>query len=148
MSLRRIDRLISEIQASTLGEVTRALYCRRGHHLTSENLTTHNRCRICHNQSNKDYYTKKSRLVKLLPAQPLAEWIYKRERLFEDGMRGLAIHIAANLGKDNWKSIEAQLRHVCQPEQLILFSTFDNLATGMGMHPSEILGYDWTGMAA
>lgn len=148
MSLRRIDSLIAEIQAATLGEVISALYCRRGHKLSPDNLTSINRCRQCHNQSNKDYYSKKSRLVKLLPAQPLADWICKRERLFEDGMRGLAIHIAANLGKDNFKGIEAQLWRACQPEQLMLFSTVDKLCCGMGLHANDVYGRTWWEMAA
>lgn len=55
-SIHRIDRLIEEIQASTLGEVTSALYCRRGHHLAPDNFyrwRNQVRCRKCQNDASK-----------------------------------------------------------------------------------------------
>lgn len=55
-SLRRIDRAIVQIQAATLGGVTGALYCRRGHHLAKDNFYrygNHVVCRQCRRDALK-----------------------------------------------------------------------------------------------
>lgn len=54
--LRRINANIKSIQAATLGEVTSALYCRRGHHLANDNFYrygNHVVCRQCRRDALK-----------------------------------------------------------------------------------------------
>ena len=125
-------------------EILQVKTCPWGHLKTPENRRPNGSCKKCHNEWMNEYRARRSRLKKVLSAEPLAEAIYRQEKLFEEGRRGLAIHIAANLGTEDWQTVESQLWHVTQSGQMVLWSTVDRLSMGMGYHPSELYGFGWT----
>ena len=153
MSLPRIDRHIRAIRAESdarvgqvLAELTR---CKHGHKLTPANLTTSGRCRTCHNINQRRSHARKPKVSQRIPAEPLAGLIYRQLPLFEDGLRGVAHHIAANLGTEDFETIESQLHHVCKPGQHILRSTADRLIIGLNSHPTNVYGPEvWEELAA
>lgn len=142
-SLRRIDRLINEIQASTLGEVTSALFCRRGHHLSPDNLCSRLRCRQCHRDNEKRAEQAKANGQPLrVSMEPLQRLIYVQERLFEEGRPGLAGRIANRLGA-NQKSILRLLERASTGKGTISAANADRLAIAMGTHPVLLWAEEW-----
>lgn len=108
------------------------------------------RCRACKNQQQAEYRRRNPKPLSTVSAEPLAILIYRQLELelYPDGLRGLAIHMAANLGKHEereWQVIESDLYRVTRPGSKILWTTADRLAAGLGKHITEIYdAFDWT----
>ena len=124
--------------------------CLYGHKLTPDNLTASGRCRKCHNDAQKKSHERKPKVSQLISAEPLAGLIYRQLSLFDEGLRGLSIHLAANLGTEDWETVESQLGEIYRnPSGNVLRATADRIIIGLNSHPSII--YDpsvWEAMPA
>jgi cytochrome c553 len=151
MTMRRINRHIASIQkerAERFARVLKAIekdkralngQCTQGHLLTPDNLTAYGRCRKCHNDTTKRWQTRRPKVSQKIPAEPLAGLIYRQLKLFDDGLRGVAIHLANNLGTEDWETVESELSRIYRhPEGLVLRKTADRIIIGLNSHPSII----------
>lgn len=125
-------------------------HCVRGHELVEENVTKVGKCRTCHNEDQRKYNAARRKVSQKIPAEPLAGLIYRQLRLFDEGLRGVAIHLACSLGTEDWETVESQLSSIyLHPERKILRSTADRIIIGLNSHPSIIYGPEiWEELAA
>lgn len=113
--------------------------CRNGHIRAEVGLTAGGKCRACHNASQARYASRQPKVAQLIPAEPLAGLIYRQLKLFDDGLRGLSIHLANNLGTEDWETVESMLDRIQRkPEGKVLRSTADRIIIGLDSHPSVI----------
>ena len=127
-----------------------ARICKNGHLVTEDNQTPEGRCRPCLREAQARYASRRHKVSQLIPAQPLAGFIYRQLRLFDDGLRGAAIHLANNLGTEDWETVESMLDRIQRkPEGLVLRSTADKIIIGLNSHPSIIYDFKvWEALPA